>query len=211
MPMDHRPAATCAWAMGITEPPTHCSRDTGAACLVLSYYTRRKLGERRTLRAGGWAGPPPPPQYMLLRRALASPRVGARITRGRFSTTSNYLSHFLSHLTLTRQDSTKKIGKGPSLSAPKSPPACLLSPAPAYQGRSRTASRREARTRLLGAPLGVGLGPSGAMSSRSRLAASAALLVTPPVPPSPSSSPSPPPWSKNTWKAHADAAKIAAG
>jgi hypothetical protein len=34
-----------------------------------------------------------PPQYML-RRALASPRVGARITRVRFSTKSNYLSHF---------------------------------------------------------------------------------------------------------------------
>jgi hypothetical protein len=55
----------------------------------------------RTLRAGGRAGPPPPPppQYML-RRALASPRVGARITRVRFSTKSNYLSHFLSQLTL---------------------------------------------------------------------------------------------------------------
>ena len=64
------------------------------SCLVL--YTPQA---GRTLRAGGRAGPPPPPQYML-RRALASPRVGARITRVRFSTKSNYLSHFLSHLTL---------------------------------------------------------------------------------------------------------------
>jgi hypothetical protein len=53
----------------------------------------------RAPRAGGRAAPPPPPQYML-RKALASPRVGARITRVRFSTKSNYLSHFLSHLTL---------------------------------------------------------------------------------------------------------------
>jgi hypothetical protein len=45
------------------------------SCLVL--YTPQA---GRTLRAGGRAGPPPPPQYML-RRALASPRVGARITR----------------------------------------------------------------------------------------------------------------------------------
>jgi hypothetical protein len=42
-----------------------------------------------------------PPQCMLRRAlALAGPRVGARITRVRFSTKSNYLSHFLSHLTL---------------------------------------------------------------------------------------------------------------
>jgi hypothetical protein len=57
------------------------------SCLVL--YTPQA---GRTLRAGGRTGPPPPPQYML-RRALASPRVGARITRVRFSTKSNYLSH----------------------------------------------------------------------------------------------------------------------
>jgi hypothetical protein len=76
---------------------TDCSRFCvfiSLSCLVL--YTPQA---GRTLRAGGWAGPPPPPQYML-RRALASPRVGARITRVRFSTKSNYLSHFLSHLTL---------------------------------------------------------------------------------------------------------------
>jgi hypothetical protein len=54
-------------------------------CLVLS-YTRHWLGECSAL--GGGAVPP--------RRALASPRVGARITRVRFSTKSNYLSHIRS-------------------------------------------------------------------------------------------------------------------
>jgi hypothetical protein len=62
------------------------------SCLVLS-YTRHWLGECSAL--GGGAPPPPPPQYMPL-RALASPRVGARITRVRFSTKSNYLSHIRS-------------------------------------------------------------------------------------------------------------------
>jgi len=60
------------------------------SCLVL--YTPLA---GRMLRAGGRDGPPPPPQYMP-RRALASPRVGARITRVRFSTKSNYLSHIRS-------------------------------------------------------------------------------------------------------------------
>jgi hypothetical protein len=77
------------------EPHTR-TPDVILSCLVL--YTPRA---GRTLRAGrrrgGRAGPPPPPQYWyMLRRALASPRVGARITRVRFSTKSNYLSHFLS-------------------------------------------------------------------------------------------------------------------
>jgi hypothetical protein len=73
------------------------AEEQASSCLVLS-YTRRKLGERSAL-GGGPVLPHRPPQYML-RRALASPRVGARITRVRFSTKSNYLSHFLSHLTL---------------------------------------------------------------------------------------------------------------
>ena len=60
------------------------------SCLVL--YTPLA---GRMLRAGGRDGPTPPPQYMP-RRALASPRVGARITRVRFSTKSNYLSHIRS-------------------------------------------------------------------------------------------------------------------
>jgi hypothetical protein len=52
------------------------------SCLVL--YTPLA---GRMLRAGGRDAPPPPPQYMPL-RALASPRVRARITRVRFSTCS---------------------------------------------------------------------------------------------------------------------------
>jgi hypothetical protein len=67
------------------------SRSTvGLSCLVLHTPLAGRVP-----RAGGRAGPPPPPQYMP-RRALASPRVGARITRVRVSTKSNYLSHIRS-------------------------------------------------------------------------------------------------------------------
>jgi hypothetical protein len=81
------------------------ARRRGGTCLVL--YTPQA---GRTLRAGGRAGSPPPPQYTL-RRALASPRVGARITRVRFSTKSNYLSHFLSHL--ARRGGRASVGPSP--------------------------------------------------------------------------------------------------
>jgi hypothetical protein len=56
-------------------------------------YTRRKPGGRSALGGG-----PVLPRHPNI--CPASPRVGARITRVRFSTKSNYLSHFLSHLTL---------------------------------------------------------------------------------------------------------------
>jgi hypothetical protein len=74
-----------------------CDGDDDFSARVLSCLVLYTPLAGRMLRAGGRAGPPPPPQYMP-RRALASPRVGvgARITRVRFSTKSNYLSHIRS-------------------------------------------------------------------------------------------------------------------